>query len=497
MDRLSRYVAVDLGASSGRVMLGSWDGNRFGLAEMHRFGNDPVTVDGHRHWDVLRLWEEIRAGLARSANEPGEAPIGIGIDTWGLDFALLDRAGKLLGNPYHYRDHRTDGVPARVYARLPLAEIYATTGIQPMQINTLFQLYSMVDAGDPQLDAAAVLLPIPNLFTTWLGGDPVAEYTHASTTQCLDARRREWATEILDRLGIPTRLLPPVVPPGAALGSLRRDLADETGLSPRTTVFAIGCHDTASAVASIPDLGPRSVYISSGTWSLMGIEAAEPVITDRSRDLRFTNEGGVEGTVRLLKNITGMWLIQECRRRWQDDGMDRPWNELMRLAEHARPFAALVDPDAPELLGPPDMPAAIREACAASDQQPPDSIGGYVRVCLESLAVRYRATLDELESLVGHRLDTIHIVGGGSQNRLLCQLTADACARPVIAGPTEATALGNVMIQAIAAGKISSVAAGRTAIAASVKRQTYEPRSGDGWEAALARLRDLAGGRSA
>lgn len=492
MDRARHFAAIDLGASSGRVMLGRWDGVRFELEERHRFPNGPVAVDGHRHWDVLRLWEEIRAGLGRCAGPAGGRLLGVGVDTWGVDFALLDRDGRLLGNPYHYRDRRTDGIPELAYERVPRAEIYAATGIQPMQINTLFQLHSMVRADDPQLDVAAVLLPIPNLFTHWLGGGQVAEYTHATTTQCLDARSRGWAVGILDRLGIPGDIFPPVVEPGTLLGPMRRDVADEVGLADRPGVFAVGCHDTASAVAAIPDLGPRSAYISSGTWSLMGLETAEPVISDLSQDGDFSNEGGVAGTIRLLKVIAGLWLAQECRRQWQREGVDHGWDELLALAEQAPPFGPLVDPDAAAFLSPDDMPAAIRAACRASRQQPPETTGAVVRCCLESLAVRYRATLEELEALVGHRIDTIHIVGGGSRNRLLCQLTADACARPVIAGPTEATALGNVMVQAIAAGELSGVGEGRAAVAASVTRDTYEPRAGGAWDEALACLRGLA-----
>ena len=491
MDRAGHFAAIDLGAASGRVMLARWDGVRFALEERHRFPNGPVTVGGHRHWDVLRLWGEIKAGLGRCANPAAGRLLGVGVDTWGVDFALLDRAGRLLGDPYHYRDRRTDGIPELAYERVSRAELYAATGIQPMQINALFQLYSMVRVGDPQLGAAAVILPIPNLFTHWLGGGPVAEYTHATTTQCLDASTRWWAVGILDRLGIRVDIFPPVVEPGTRLGPMRRDVADELGLADRPGVFAVGCHDTASAVAAIPDLGPRSVYISSGTWSLMGVETAQPVISESSRDLAFSNEGGVAGTIRLLKSIAGLWLVQECRNRWQGEGSEHGWDELLALAEQAPPFGPLVDPDSPAFLSPDDMPAAIRAACLASGQYAPQSVGEVVRCCLESLAVRYRATLEEIESLVGHRIDTIHIVGGGSRNRLLCQLTADACARPVVAGPAEAAALGNVMVQAIAAGELSGVAEGRAAVGASVTREAYEPRSGGRWDEALARLRDL------
>ncbi len=489
MDRAGHFAAVDLGASGGRVILGRWDGVRFKLSERHRFPNEPVALGGHRHWDVLRLWEEIKAGLGRCAAPAGGRLAGVGVDTWGVDFALLDRNGRLLGNPYHYRDRRTDGMMELAFERVPRAAIYAATGIQLMQINTLFQLFSMVRAGDPQLGAASTLLTMPNLFAYWLSGQRVAEYTHATTTQCLEVRDRRWAIGLLDGLGIPREIFPPLVEPGTVLGPLRADVAAEVGLPGSVPVIAVGCHDTASAVAAIPGLDAHSAYISSGTWSLMGVEVAAPIITERSLAGNFTNEGGVAGTIRLLKNIAGLWLVQECRRQWQCEGADHGWDDLLDQAARAEPFRAVIDPDAPEFLSPPDMPAAIRAACVRGGQKPPETIGAVIRCCLESLALRYRATLDELEQLVGRQLDTIRIVGGGSQNRLLCQFTADACGVPVVAGPVEAAALGNLMMQAVAAGELDGVVAGRAAVAASVRLKTYEPRSSGAWEEGLARLR--------
>ena len=491
MGRAEHFAAVDLGASSGRVMLGRWDGARIVLEERHRFANGPVMVGGHRYWDALHLWDEIKAGLARSAERADGRIKGVGVDSWGVDFALLDRDDRLVGNPYHYRDRRTDGVPEFVYRRITQADLYAETGVQPMQINTLFQLVAMARVADPQLHIASRLLPIPNLFSHWLGGEPAAEYTHATTTQCLSARDRRWATGLLETLGIPPALFPPVAEPGTVLGTMRSDVSEEVGLTGPTSVFAVGCHDTASAVAAIPELGPHGAYISSGTWSLMGIETGGPIITDRSREAGFSNEGGVAGTTRVLKVIAGLWLIQECQRRWRHDGQDATWDELIASAEAAPPFGPLIDPDSPAFLSPDDMPAAIRAACLATGQRPPESVGAIVRCCLESLVVRYRATLEELEAVVGHHRDTIHCVGGGSRNRLLCQLTADACGRQVIAGPVEAAALGNVMVQAIAAGDLSGVAEGRAAVAASVTREIYEPRPTDAWDEGVARLRAL------
>ncbi|MGH2383845.1 MAG: rhamnulokinase, partial [Candidatus Limnocylindria bacterium] len=477
MRRSRQYLAVDLGASNGRVLAGRWDGARFDLRELHRFVNGPVAVTGHLYWDALRLWAELKVGISKHAAHSGGPVSGLGIDCWGVDFALLDRDGRLLGNPNHYRDPRTDGIRELTLDPVLRHAIYAATGIQIMQINTLFQLVSMVRAGDAQLDVAAVLLPMPNLFDYWLSGERVAEYTHATTTQCVDVHARRWAVELLDRFEIPTRIFPPIVEAGTTIGPLLPEVAAEVGVVASVPVIAVGSHDTASAVAAIPGLGADSAYISSGTWSLMGVEATAPVITDRSLELGFTNEGGVAGTIRLLKNIAGLWLIQACRRQWQREGATYSWDDLLAAAERAEPFHSIMDPDIPEFLSPPDMVAAIRGACVRSGQPPPETVGAVVRCCLESLAVRYRATLDDLEELVGHRLETIRVVGGGSQNRLLCQLTADACGRPVVAGPAEAAALGNLMVQALATGDLDDVTQGRVAIGSSVKLATYEPQS--------------------
>jgi rhamnulokinase len=490
---VTQYMAVDLGASNGRVLAAGWDGNRFALREVHRFDNVPVTVMGHLYWDALRLWGEVKTGISRHMTMTHGSVSGLGVDSWGVDFALLDRDGRLLGNPYHYRDPRTDGVMDEGLRRLPRSSLYKATGIQIMQINTLFQLYSMVRARDAQLAAADVLLPIPNLFNYWLSGTQAAEYTHATTTQCLDVRERRWATELLATLEIPLGILPSLVEAGTVLGPLRPDVAAEVGLSSPAPVVAVGCHDTASAVAAIAGLDSQSVYISSGTWSLMGVERQAPIVTERALESGFTNEGGVGGTIRLLKNITGLWLVQECRRQWQREGANYTWDELLVAAERAESFRSLVDPDAQDFLSPPDMPAAIRDACIRSGQPAPESVGQIVRCCLESLAVRYRATLEDLEALVEHPLDAIHVVGGGSQNRLLCQLTADACERPVEAGPVEAAALGNIMVQAIATGELASISDGRSAVGGSVKRTSYEPRPGGAWREGVARLRSAQG----
>jgi rhamnulokinase len=485
------FIAADLGASNGRVLLARWDGARFDLQELHRFANGPVEVTGRLYWNALGLWSEIKAGLARYAAATQATPAGIGLDTWGVDFALLDRDGRLLGNPVHYRDARTNGILARAFGVVPSAAIFGQTGIQFMQINTLFQLFAMRQADDPQLDAAATLLMMPDLFHYWLTGRTAAEYTIASTSQMLHAADRRWATGLMARLDLPTRILPEIVPPGTVLGPVRAAVCDETGLRSAPPVIAPGSHDTASAVAAVPGLDATSLYISSGTWSLMGMEIGQPIINEQSQRLNFTNEGGVAGTIRLLKNIAGLWLLQESRRQWQREGHDYSWDDLLAQAERAEPFRALVNPDAVDFLAPGQMVDAIRGYCTRTGQPAPETVGQVVRCCLESLALRYRGVLDALEQLAGYRLETVRIVGGGSQNRLLSQFAADACRRPVVTGPVEATALGNVMVQAIATGHLGSLEEGRAAIAASIEQRYFEPGPDAGWDEALVRFQAL------
>lgn len=487
MTSTTNFIAVDLGASGGRVLLGRWDGARFSLEELHRFGNGPVAVLGRLHWDHLRLWDEIQTGLRRYAARFDAPPSGVGVDTWGVDYALLDSAGQLLGNPYHYRDHATDGILERAFARLPRRDIYASTGIQFMQLNTLYQLWARVLANDPQLAWAETLLFTPDLFNYWLTGRRVAEYTIASTSQMLDACTRTWAAPLLDRFQIPTHFLPPLIDPGAIIGELLPDVQEAIGLRGSIPIIATGSHDTANAVAAVPDLDPSGAYISSGTWSLMGVELLEPLIDDQALTYDFTNEGGVGGTIRFLKNVAGLWLLQESRRQWQREGQDFGWEELMALADRAEPLRTLIDPDDPAFIHPGDMPGAIRAYCRRHDQPAPENVGQVVRCILESLALRYRWVLESLERVVGKPMATIRIVGGGSQNRLLNQFTANACDRPVVAGPVEATALGNVMMQAIAAGRLSSIDEGRQALADSFPRQTFSPQDRAAWEDAYAR----------
>ncbi len=477
-------LAVDLGASSGRVLKGTLTRERLELSELHRFPNGAVRLGNAFYWNALGLWSEILHALEHYSRSTDQPLSGLGVDTWGVDFGLLDRKGTLLGNPYHYRDPRTDGLMEAVFAQVPKTEIYARTGIQFMQINTLYQLYSMRDS--PQLGAAETLLLMPDLFHYWLSGERCGEITIASTGQFLDARSRTWDTELLGRLGLPSQILPPLVSPGTILGTLQPGVARATGLGPDTPVIAPASHDTASAVAAIPAGG---LFISSGTWSLVGTEVGEPVLSEAAHQRDFTNESGVAGTVRLLKNTAGLWLLLECRRIWRKAGQDDSWDTLLAQAQQVPTFRSLIDPGAETFLNPENMVEAIRDACAAGGQPKPGSVGEVVRCCLESLALKYRSVLDDLEELTGQALPTVHIVGGGANNALLCQYTANACNRPVTAGPVEATALGNLMVQALALGLVPDLAAGRQLIANSGEQTHYEPHDRDDWEEAYATFR--------
>ena len=482
-DARLRLVAIDLGAESGRVVVGTFDGERMALHDVHRFANVPVTLAGTLHWDFLRLFGDVTAGLRRAA---ADGPVvSVGLDTWGVDFGLLDGRGRLLGNPVHYRDARTAGVPELAFEVVPREEIYRATGIQFMPINTLFQLYSMVRAGDPQLRAADRLLMMGDLFAHFLCGSSVAEYTNASTSQCLDPVARDWARPLLERLGIPTAFLPEIVQPGTVLGMLRPDIAAEAGLA-GARVVAPGSHDTASAVVGAPLAGPRTAFLSSGTWSLIGLEVAAPVVSDVTLAANLTNEGGVAGTIRLLRNVMGLWLVQECRRALWPAGDAPTYEELAALAEAAPAFTAFIDPDDERFLRPGDLPAQVRTFCAETGQPIPGDVGTLIRVILESLALRYGVALAELARASGHPIDAIHVVGGGSNHRLLCRLTAGATGLPVRAGPVEATAIGNLAVQAITAGELASVAEARELVARSFPVTAYDPE-GD-WVEARARF---------
>jgi len=482
-------LVFDLGAESGRAVLGRFDGARLALEEVHRFPNGPVRVLDSLYWDALRLFVEIKQGLAKTVSQAPDLAC-LGLDTWGVDFALLDQCGELLGNPFHYRDSRTDGMLEEAFRRVPREEIFAQTGIQFMQINTLYQLLAMVVQESCALASADKLLMMPDLFNYWLTGRWVSERTIASTSQCLDPYTGDWAKPLIEKMGIPAHIFPDVVQPGTVLGDLLPAICAETNAR-HVSVIAPGCHDTASAVAAVPAETGRYAYLSSGTWSLMGVETSQPVITDKSREYNFTNEGGVCNTIRLLKNISGLWVIQECRRTWASEGQALSYDEITRLAAGAPPFTAFIDTDAQEFMAPGNMPARIREFCVRTGQQPPEDRGTIARLIFESLACKYRWTLEKLEELAGRRLDTLHIVGGGSQNRLLNQFTADAIGRPVVTGPVEATAAGNALMQLLALGAIGSLEEGREVIRHSFGTETFSPRETSRWDDAYARYCNL------
>jgi rhamnulokinase len=487
------YLAVDLGAESGRVVAGLFDGTRLRLEEIHRFANAAVPVADSLRWDVLRLWAEVQSGLAKAAQSFGNDAVSVGVDTWGVDYVLLARGGEMLGQPFHYRDPRTSGVMERAFSRVPRKEIFASTGLQFMPINTLYQLIAMHETNPALLAQAERFLMMPDLFHWLLCGSQVVEFTNATTSQCLDATTREWAWDLLRSFGLPTQMFPEVVPPGTKLGKLRSSLAERCRL-PRIEVVTPATHDTGSAVAAVPTDKSGTAgwaYISSGTWSLMGLELPGPTLTPRALALNVTNEGGIDGTYRLLKNIMGLWLVQECRRAFERNGKSLNYAELTHLAAEARPFCSLVDPDAPAFLAPADMPAEMSKWCAARGRPAPASEGEFVRTALESLALKYRMVLAGLEELSGSKVEVIHIVGGGSQNELLNQFAANACGLPVVAGPVEATALGNVLVQARTSGALSTLAEMRQVVRASSALKHYEPRDRAHWTDAYGRFREL------
>ena len=480
------YLAVDLGAGSGRVMAASFDGERIALEELNRFPNHGVRTPDGLHWDVLRLFEEILAG-ARLARD--RRPVSLGVDAWGVDFALLDRTGALVGNPFHYRDSRTQGRMDEALGMVSREEIFEHTGLQFMEINSLYQLLSM--KGTPALEAAATLLMIPDLFNYWLSGEKACELTDATTTQFFDPRRRDWARPLLDKLGLPTAMLQPVVEPGTRLGPLSGAVGEEVGF--QAAVVAAAGHDTASAVAAVPAEGEDWAFLSSGTWSLLGAEVSRPYVTDETLRRNFTNEGGVAGTTRLLKNISGLWILEECRRRWDANGEAVDYGGLIREAAAAPAFRSLIDVDDPVFTPPGDMPGRIATWCEKTGQPAPRSHGELARAIFESLALRYRATLADVAAITGRPPKTLHIVGGGSKNELLNQFAADASGLPVVAGPVEATALGNALVQAIAMGRVRDGAEARQIVRRSFSPARYEPGPGAAWAEAAERLAKLAG----
>lgn len=482
------YLAFDFGAESGRAVLGTMHAGVLSIREVHRFPNDPVESGGSLHWDVLRLWFEVRKALA-SIEEDGLSSIGV--DTWGVDYALLGEKGELLQNPYHYRDRRTQGVMEEVFRVVPREKIYAATGIQFMSINTLYQLIAAKRDTPSLLKSARHLVTMPDLFNYWLTGKTVCEFTNATTTQMVDPTTRDWARPLMESLGLPTTLPAPIVEPGSTIGTLLPGIARCASLT-GTSMIAPAAHDTGSAVAAI-SARDGTAFLSSGTWSLLGTELDAPVLTADALRLNFTNEGGVCGTTRLLKNVMGLWMLQSCRQCWTEQGKAFEYRELMEMATREPAFRRLVDPDDELFLRPTDMPAAIDQFCARTNQPPPSGPGPYVRAILESLAFKYRLVLRDLEQVSGRRMKQIRVIGGGSKNRLLNQFTADATGRQVLAGPAEATAIGNIAIQILATGGASSLQEVRSIVDRSFPTEIFEPTETDKWDLEYERFQHYCG----
>jgi rhamnulokinase len=487
------YLAVDLGAESGRVMAGLYDGRKFRLEEVHRFQNGPVSLGGTLRWDLLRLWSEVQNGLTVAARKYGKSIRSVGADTWGVDFVLLSRHGEMLGLPFHYRDARTNGRVEKACRKVSRSRIFSQTGLQFMQINTLFQLLAVRETTPELLEKADCLLFMPDFFHWALCGSRVAEFTIASTSQCLNPSTRDWAGGLLSAFGLPRRVFPKIVAPGTKLGGVRSEIAQRTGLA-NVAVIAPPSHDTASAVAAVPTAAsgkPNWAYLSSGTWSLLGVEVKAASLSARTQELNFTNEGGLDGTYRLLKNIMGLWLVQECKRAFEARGKRYEYSALAKMAVKVKPLRSLVNPDDPRFLNPPDMPAAIQQFCRETRQPVPQSEAELVRCAYESLALKYRQVIGWLEELTGQRIEVIHVVGGGSKSAVLNQFAADACQRPVVAGPVEATAMGNLLVQARADGQLSSLAEIRALVRSSSELTTFVPGPAAPWEDAAGRFAAL------
>ena len=460
-------IAIDLGASSGRVMDVAFDGAQLQLSEIHRFPNIPVQTPNALHWDVLRLWHEITVGISAAKD-----PAAIGLDCWGVDYALLDSAGELLANPYHYRDPRTNGAMDWVFERMPRREVFARTGIQFMPLNALYQLAASIRDGSPLLDHAASMLTIADLFNYWLTGSVTCEFTEATTMQLYNPALADWDREILDAVGIPADILTPIAQPGTQIGTYQ-------GID----VILPACHDTGSAVVAMPSTSANAAYLSSGTWSLLGLELDEPIISDAAYAANVTNEGGYDGTWRLLKNIMGLWVVDQCRATWKAAGDDYSFAQLTDMVREATPFSAFIEPDDPIFLPPGDMPARVIEYCQRTGQPAPETDAEVMATVYISLAYKYRYVLEQLIAVSGREVDVLHIIGGGSQNVLLNQMTANAIGRPVIAGPAEATAAGNAIAQLIAIGELGGVAEARAMLSGARDLVPFEPQNAAAWDA--------------
>jgi len=485
------FLAIDLGAESGRAVLGRFGEGRLSLDELHRFPNGSLSLNGRLHWDVYGLLSEIKKALRACASSGAARLESLAVDTWGVDFGLLASDGTLLGLPVSYRDLRTQGAMEAFFRTVSRERVYDMTGIQFLPFNSLFQLYSLVRERSPLLAATARVLFMPDLFQYFLTGRQATEYTIASTSQLLDPRTRLWREDLIGALGLAPGVMLNPVASGTVLGPLLDSIAAETGLG-LTRVVVTASHDTAAAVVAVPATDDKYAYISSGTWSCLGIELTAPIISRASLAHNFTNEGGVEGTIRFLKNVMGLWLVQGCRKSWAKR-TEYGYPELAALAEAAPPFRAVIDPDASDFLNPPDMPDAVNAYLRRTGQPPLDAPGGFIRTILESLALKYRFVIEEIGRIVGRAVERIHIIGGGSRNDLLNQLTADATGCPVVAGPAEATSIGNILVQLKAAGAVHTLSEMRDLVRASFPLRTYLPRPSGAWEEFYGRFLGLPG----
>jgi rhamnulokinase len=479
-----KVLAFDFGASSGRTVMGDFDGKKMSLTELHRFSNDPVMLGDTFYWDLLRLFHDIKLGISKSVHTGNKDIVSMGIDTWGVDFGLLDIDGKLLENPVHYRDKRTSGIQDEVFKVIPRDTLYNKTGIQFMDINTIFQLYYMATKRRAVLDKAETMLHMPDLFNYFLTGNKVTEYSIASTGQMLNPYTGDWDLELISKLNIPNKILMDIVNPGTKVGSLIPSICGELGAS-KLDVYAVAGHDTASAIAAVPAKeGENYAYLSCGTWSLLGIESDKPIVNKKSLHYNYTNEGGYGRKIRFLKNICGLWLMQECRRQWAKEGDSMSFKDIDKLTIKSSSLQRFINPDYAPFALPGDMPARIAEYCIKTGQTPPQSKGEVARCITESLALKYRYTIEELEIIKGSKIDVIHIIGGGVQDKLLCQYTANATKKTVIAGPIEATALGNVAVQLISCGEFSNLEQAREVISKSFPLDIYEPQDISAWDTA-------------
>lgn len=487
---LVQVLALDMGAESGRAIVGTFDGKKIDLEEVHRFSNLSVRLPDGLHWEILYLFNEISKGIKAGVEKTGDSLLSVGLDTWGVDHALINENGSLTYLPFHYRDPRTDDMMEVVFEKVSKEMIFEETGIQFMSINTLYQLAELIESNPECVRSAHTFLTVPDLLNYWLTGKKVCEYSIATTTQFYNPVTRDWAWPLLDAIGAPREIFPEIVPSGTDLGKLLPHMAEFTGAKD-LTVIAPATHDTGSAVLAVPFDGTASAYLSSGTWSLLGLELDEPVINQVTLGMNFTNEGGFGNTIRFLKNITGLWIVQECRRYWDSIGEEMNYTEITKLASEAKPHLCILDTEWPDFLKPGDMPNKIVNYCEQTGQSIPNTKGEIVRCVLESLALKYREEFEKLEQIAEHRLDQLNIVGGGTKNKLLNQFAANALNRTVVTGPIEATAMGNILGQLIALGEIEGVAEAREVVKNSCEMETYQPQNTEAWETAYLEYRKL------